>query len=134
MSLTSKHVINYNEIYEVAKDEQWINLLNRCTEDFIDATCCPRVPYPDLKCGFRSTSFIPNFTKCNCALGSCSECVIDKTLSIENCEILMINDAIIDLLEWKDAPRARVKSNGEINTQRELSRTKDSVSSVVDKN
>ena len=47
--------------------------------------------------------------------------------------MIALNNNTIDLLEWKNAPRACVKSNGEQNTQLELTNDKDVAANFISK-
>jgi len=102
-------------------------------EEFIDETCCPKVPHPNLKCGYGSTAFIPKFTKWKCANGECNACGIENKLRISECTILTQNTTIVEVMEWKDAPRAGTNSKGVQNTQLELTKSKDTVSNIISK-
>ena len=73
----------------------------------------------------------PSFHPWVCINGTCNQCGIDVKHKMSECDILMQNEQLIDLLEWQDIPGQGFKQDGKPNTQLELSRTKLSVKDVM---
>ena len=111
-----KYISKNKIIIDKVKNEQWCKLLMGYVKEFVDITCCPKVPHPDLKYGTGSLAFIPKFIKQKCAEGKCNFYSAGKTFNIQNYKELTNNNEVIQLLEWKNKSRVEFKKNGNLNT------------------
>ena len=59
---------------------QWQNHLSGRYHNFIEATCCPKVPHPSLAYNIGSNKKNPRLFKWGCINNTCSDCGIKKTI------------------------------------------------------
>ena len=95
----SKYVRTNKETRDQLTDTIWIKLLSGSADDFVDSTCCAKVPHPELYCGIGSSHRIPSFTPWKCVHGTCDNCGLEQTHKLEECELLTKCAHEIDLLE-----------------------------------
>ena len=105
MRAISKFIRTHKEIRDTLTEAPWVRLLSGHVEEFIDSICCAKVSHPSLACGVGLSYRVPSFHKWICINGTCNQCGIDVKHKISECDILMNNEQVIDLLEWKDIPR-----------------------------
>ena len=119
MRAVSKFLRSNKEIREqlTTVDQAWTSLLGGYVEDFISAAQCAPVVHEALAVGVGSMRKIPKFVRWECAEGKCPTC--KEKLRINECVVLNNCSEKIEVLEWKDAPRAGTKGNKQ-NTQLEL--------------
>ena len=111
-------------------NEQWQSYVNGYAEDFIEATCCPKVPLTSLNHGTGSMVKTPKLLKWKCIRGNCDECGVERKLDILKCKILGKCETEIDVLEWIYAKRQGA-SKGKQNTQLELGHSRLSVKDIL---
>ena len=121
------------EQHQLPKEQQWQTYLNGRVERMVEATCCQKVQQPLLKQGAGTYEKTPALIPWECANSTCSSCGVEKKFKISKCKILNEQMAVVDCLEWIDAPRQGHKKNGKQNTQIELGLSKLTVKSIVQK-
>ena len=123
MRAISKFVRNNKTILDHLTKATWIGDLNDNPKKFIDNLCCVKLLHPELVCRIGKSIYIPAFVPWVCASGECIECVTSKTINEEKCQILMVSNVYVHVLEWKDVSGQGKTKNGKQRTQLELART-----------
>ena len=62
----------------IPTDNTWQRQLCLHVEDFVETTCCTKVPHPHLVYGFGSTRRIPKLFNWDCINDKCNECGVEK--------------------------------------------------------
>jgi hypothetical protein len=107
------------------------NLFCARTTDMIEATCCPCEIQPMLRpTAEKEEQQSPKLIPWSCTHGDCDKCGVDRLLQPMLCPALSKCDEVIEVMEWRLAPRQGTNKKGETNTQIELTKAKEPVSVV----
>jgi hypothetical protein len=102
------------------------------TTDLIEATCCPAVIQPMLRpTAEKEEQQSPKLIPWSCTHGNCDKCGVDRILQPMLCPALSKCEEVIEVMEWRLAPRQGTNKKGETNTQIELTKAKEPVSVVL---
>ena len=91
--------------HKTDKTDQWQIFLPGQVEEFLEATCCPKVPYPDLKYGAGTSLRILKIFRWKCVNDECNDCGFERKIAIATCPIFSECDIMIDVLMWINVDR-----------------------------
>ena len=86
------------EQHEMTNNIQWQTYLAEQVDDFVEVSCCPRIPHPSLKYGFRPSARVPKFLKQKFVNNMCDEYGAETLLQMSTYNILGEYNDVIECL------------------------------------